>query len=317
MRFLYCALVSSFLFTFPTAVEGLPSETTVSKGPENPFAIAERKAKRQARYLSRIFRQTKQATEHGYNVNGKHVDLNKATVRAMQKGTDVINNPKKIPAGQNKFKTQILVTSRDQVAAGTVYLGLKFNPALLNIAHKHEPGDNVWGGKQNLEANFFRISDYFKSLCPWQNKTLKKQLKGGKYDVPTFGVIYSPQVSVFRDSQSKNFVFLPAPLQFGFIASASFNGHSVSHNEFRHGTKKKIRAIFRAAWAKNHDVVVLNDYEVYQHHNNPKEVASLFRDVLKEPEFKGVFAVVDFALTDSTDSRLFLAFCRELEGLKQ
>lgn len=320
MRLHQCAVFFSLLFASLSASAETPpiaSGATATKAPENPITIAERQAKRQARYLHHIFSQTKHATEHGYNLNGKHVTLNPAIIKAMQHGTDVIFHPKKISHGQNKYKTQVLVTSRDQISAGAVYVGLSFKPALLNTAHRQHPGDNVWGGNQNMEANFFRVSDYFKSLCPWQNERLKKQLKGGRYVVPKFGVIYSPKVIVFRDSQSKNFVFLPLPLQFGFIASTPFDRHSVNSEEYRKGMKEKIRAIFRTAWAKGHNVVVLSDYEVYQHHANPKEVASFFHEVLKESEFKGVFAVVDFAIALATNTRLFISFSRELDGLKQ
>ncbi len=317
MRLIQCAMACAFCVQGFAVTPSVISGTTATKAPENAITIAERQAKREARYLHHIYDQTKRATAHGYNVNGVHVTLDPAVIKSMQKGTKVSYNPKPIPHGQDFFKTQIVVSSRDQVTAGATYLAKGFTTVLLNTAHRRDPGDNVWGGKLNMEANFFRVSDYFKSLLPWQNKTLKKQLKGGKYEVPTYGVIYSPNVFVFRDTQSRNFLFLATPLQFNFVASTPFSIHQVGHEKFRRGMKQKIRAIFRSAWAGGNQVVVLSDYEVYQHHNNPKQVASLFREVLEEDEFKGVFATVDFAIAVSPDTKLFISFSRQLDGLKQ
>jgi uncharacterized protein (TIGR02452 family) len=193
------------------------------------------------------------------------------------------------------------------------------------MAHENRPGDGVFWGKQTEEAGIFRVTDYFLSLFPHLNPTLKKQLHGGKYHVPEFGGIYSPHVFVFRDNQGANFRYLPKPLEIAIIASLPYNmcHHSSHHSspgtkgKYVHGTKEKIRAILRIAAHGGNTAVVLSDYGCIERHNHPKVVSQLFKDVLLEEEFKGVFQVIDFAIPASATTQVFLDFSRELNGLIQ
>lgn len=335
--FVALALFFSTLFAEPSpALPNLPkvlplphppkNPVLVTKEPSsNPFLHARSQARRLRKYLVKIFKQTKKATFHGYSVAGNKIILDKNVIKQMQHKTRVIKHPDRIKSGQNTFSTQILVTRREVSAAAREYAGKGMSTAALNMAHNNRPGDNVFWGKQTEEASLFRVSDYFLSLFPSRNPTLKKQLPNGKYHVPKFGGIYSPRVFVFRDTGDANFRYLSPPVEVAFIASLPYNmcHHSPHHNSpgsrggYVEGEKKKIRAILRIAALKGHTVVILSDFGCDEHHNHPKVLSRIFREVLLESEFKGIFQVVDFAIPATATTQLFLDFSRNLNGLVQ
>jgi uncharacterized protein (TIGR02452 family) len=281
--------------------------------------------KRLRKYLKKIFVQTEKASRHGYDVAGNHVVLDKQVIHQMQHNTRVIQHPGHIQQGQKKFDTQILVTRREVMHAARDLANQGMPTVALNMAHEERPGDSVFWGKDTEEAAIFRVSDYFLSLFPKLNKTLKKQLHEGKYHVPEFGGIYSPNVSVFRENQEANFRYLAKPVQIAIIASVPYNmcHHSSKHNspgskgKYVKGTKEKIRAILRIAAHKGNTAVVLSDYGCSERRNHPKVVSRMFKEVLLESEFHGVFKVIDFAIPVAATTQLFLDFSRELNGLIQ
>lgn len=304
--------------------------------PQNPVFVAKeaspypalhqrRVNKRLRKYLRKIFTQTKRAAHHGYNVDGNHVDLDKIVIRQMKRHTRVIQHPDKIHHGQKKFTTQIMVSRREVLAAARDHANQGLQTAALNIAHESRPGDGVFWGQQTPEAAILRSTTYYLSLFPHLNPTLKSQLKGGKYRVPKFGGIYSPHVFLFRDTQDANFRYFAKPFQIAIIASVPYNmcHHSSHHSspgsrsKYVRGTKKKIRAILRIAAHKGNTALVLSDYGCSERHNHPKVVSRLFKEVLLESEFKGVFQVIDFAISAGATTQLFLDFSRTLNGLVQ
>ena len=284
-----------------------------------------RVANRERKYLKEIFHQTEKSSLHGYNVNGNHVTIPPATIKQMQNGTRVFKHPHRLQKGQNKFATQILVSRREVLGAARSYANNGFNVVALNTAHQSQPGDGVFWGKETEEAAIFRVTDVFLSLFPHRNPTLRKQLHGGHYHVPTFGGIYSPHVDVVRENQEGNFHYLAKPVEIAIISSTPYNmcHHSKHHSspgsrgKYVQGTKKKIRAILRIAAHKGHDAVILNDYGCMEFHNHPPIVSHLFKEVLLEKEFKGVFKVVDFAVHTTINKQVFVDFSRALNGLRQ
>jgi uncharacterized protein (TIGR02452 family) len=320
-------LLTTDLFSVPPQALPIPKNPVIVKKEASPYpALHEiRVRKRERKYLKRIFKETKEASRQGFNVDGVHIELDKNVIKQMQRHTHVIHHPHKIQKGQHKFSTQILVSRREVMAAARFYANQGIPTAVLNMAHENRPGDSVFWGKETEEAAIFRVTDYFLSLFPHLNPTLKKQLHSGKYHVPEFGGIYSPHVFVFRENQEVNFHFLAKPLQVNMIASVPYNmcHHSSQHSspgsrgKYVHGTKEKIRAILRIAAHFGNTAVILSDYGCTERHNHPKIVAKLFKEVLKESEFHGVFRVVDFAIPGTITRQVFLDFSRNLNGLVQ
>lgn len=63
-------------------------------------------------------------------------------------------------------------------------------------------------------------------------------------------------------------------------------------------TLDKMRTIFRIGYAHGHDSLVLSAMGCGAFANPPAHIAKLFHQVIEEPEFKGRFRLVDFAILD-------------------
>ena len=320
-------LLGNLFCDSPFPQPSLPKKPVIVAKEASPYADlhAQSVNKRERKYLKRIFHETEEASHHGYNVAGNRIVLDKKVIKDMQRHTKVIHHPGRIKHGQKAFQTQIRVSRREVMHGAREYANQGFPTAAVNMAHQGKPGDNVFWGKQTEEAAIFRVSDYFLSLFPHLNPWLKKQLHHGKYHVPEFGGIYSPHVFVFRENQDANFTYLATPVEVAIIASVPYNmcHHSPHHSspgsrgKYVKGTKEKIRAIFRIAAHHGNTVVVVGDYGCTERHNHPKIVSHLFKEVLLESEFHGVFRVVEFAIPGSTTTQVFLDFSRNLNGLVQ
>lgn len=323
-------LSSMFILAASLPILGIcatPTPAMLQTKETSPFPSihAHRVAKRERLYLKRVFHQTEAASFHGYSVAGKLVRLPHDTIKDMQKHTRVVHSPARIKTGQKEFHTQIVVGRGEVMRAARAYATSGKSVIALNTAHQRQPGDGVLCGKETEEASIFRVSDLFLSLWLHKNPTIKAQFKGGHYQVPTFGGIYSPHVLVFRENQEANFLYLPKPVEMAVVSSSPYNmcHHSKEHSspgsrgKYVSGTKRKIRAILRIAAHNGHDTVVLSDYGCLSQHNHPTIVSHLFRDVLLEKEFNGVFQIVHFAIPTGDTTQVFLDFSRELNGLVQ
>jgi uncharacterized protein (TIGR02452 family) len=284
-----------------------------------------RVAKRERRYLKAIFHQTEKSSLHGYNVDGNRVTIPDETIKQMQHGTRIFKHPHRLQTGQNAYATQILVSRREALGAARSYANRGFNVVALNEARQNHPGDSVFYGKETEEAAMFRVTDLFLSLFPHRNHTLRKQLHGHQYHIPTFGGIYSPHVDIIRENQEGNFHYLARPVEIAVISSSPYNmcHHSKEHSspgsrgKYVKGTKEKIRAILRIAAHEGHDAVILNDYGCIEFRNHPPIVSHLFKEVLLEEEFRGVFKIIDFAVHTTITKQVFVDFSRALNGLRQ
>jgi uncharacterized protein (TIGR02452 family) len=86
-----------------------------------------------------------------------------------------------------------------------------------------------------------------------------------------FGGIYSPDVSVFRGSESNGYpFFLNGPDYVSFIACAAYanppiwrnkdGAMELSSSQFITNTKRKMRTILNIALENEHDVVILSAF---------------------------------------------------------
>ena len=78
-------------------------------------------------------------------------------------------------------------------------------------------------------------------------------------------------------------------------------------------TKKKIRSMLRIGLLHGHDAIVLGAWGCGAFRNPPEHMASLFHEVLREPEFAGKYRGVRFAVIEDHNSRHsnFAPFDRE------
>ncbi len=224
----------------------------------------------------------------------------------------------------------VTVGSGDCLDAAKAWREEGLEVCVLNMANAYNPGGGVIGGSGAQEEYLFRCSDYFRSLYRYAPYADKYGLRPSRRHYPLnpdFGGVFSPRVTVFRGNEEEGYPFLKKPWTVNMIAVAGVdtpdiirgeNGESLMSEGDAARTKNKIRTILRIAAENSQRFLVLGALGCGAFSNPPAHVARLFRDVLLEPEFKGAFRAVHFAVkTDhnSHGSLNFDAFQKELDGL--
>jgi len=74
-------------------------------------------------------------------------------------------------------------------------------------------------------------------------------------------------------------------------------------DEYADGTCRKLRGLFWTALENGHDSIVLSAFGCGAFANPPHHIAQLFHLVLNEPNFKGKFKHVVFAIFDDHNAR--------------
>ena len=234
-----------------------------------------------------------------------------------------------VPArNRERFRTEILVLNQDCLEVAQWLADTGDAPGVLNMANRHVPGGGVVGGAGAQEENLFRRSNLLYSLYQYADF-------GGEYDVPPSpdgseypipresGGIYSPSATVFRSSESTGYAFLHAPFRAGFITVPAIarpevyesDGNLWLTQEMAAATRVKIRAILRIGAHHDHADLVLGAFGCGAFRNPPQHMARLFREVLAEEEFTGVFRRTVFAILDDHNAARggnFAPFEREL-----
>ncbi len=259
----------------------------------------------QKKMKAEIFKQTKLAAKNGFLVDGKETKIAKDAIKKMQKETKVIFSPSPITVA-GKHKTDVEVVNSDTLNATHDLQKKGFRVVFLNMANETRPGGGAESGASAQEECIFRVSNAYLSLYPTENTTLAKKLKNGKYHIPEFGAIYTPAVTIFRKSQEEGFTFRK-PYEADMISNAAYNLSKGMPKNYDSNMKAKIRAILRVAAGTGHDAVVLGAHGCGAFKNDPKVVSKLFKEVLKESEFKGQFRKVVFAVIDDQNSNGNLA----------
>lgn len=196
-----------------------------------------------------------------------------------------------------------------------------YRPAILNLASNISPGGGYHNGTSAQEECLCQMSTLSQSL--YQFGDLKCQhIKDA--DLPNypdvypldinFGGIYSPDVVFFRHNRSLNFTLRDEVFSSAIITVASlsnreknaytnderkyFNNDGTMTEEGKTIEKNKIKTIFRIALDNGHDSVVLGAFGCGVFNLLPSEVSKMFYDVLNEPEFKGNFKIISFAILE-------------------
>ena len=152
--------------------------------------------------------------------------------------------------------------------------------AVLSMAARESPGGGWQHGAGAQEENLHRRSTLFRSL----------QQAGQLYPIPDDGVLYSPDVSVFRGPESEGYPF-HTPFTVAIISCAAHvrpdlvytpgnPPHLSPHSVKR--LKEKIIAILEVAEAHEQEGLVLSALGCGAFHNPPDHVASIFQQVFSE-----------------------------------
>ena len=221
-----------------------------------------------------------------------------------------------------EVRTDKLVTdvaNKDCILVAKEMLDEGLNPAVLNLADAYAACGHYKQGWQAQEESLCRATTLSRSLfqfykAPSGNADRYAQdvnvtLIRNAYPMDiNFGGVYSPGVTVFRDTADK-YAFREDPYKIGVVSVAALSfkekkGKDLQYQNPEGGftpeglsiMKNKIRTIYRIALANGHDSLVAGAFGCGAFRLPGADVAALFNEILNEQEFKNKFRKVRFAI---------------------
>lgn len=182
---------------------------------------------------------------------------------------------------------------------------------VLNLASAINPGGGVIRGAGAQEEYLFRCTDYYRFLFQYASRfDSKKEYRIPRnqrhhYPLGDFGGVFSHGVTVFRDTEETGYRLIDEPWQVNFVAVAAYKlkeGTQVIPANLIESTRKKIRTILRIAYNNHQCRLVLGALGCGAFHNPPRQMALLFREVIEEKEFEGLFREIVFAIKEDHNS---------------
>lgn len=197
---------------------------------------------------------------------------------------------------------------------------------VLNMASRRTPGGGVISGAGAQEEYLFRCSDYFRFLYPYANNFDPRMYSiqpdpAHRYPLDRdFGGVYSNGVTVFRENEKCGYALIDSPWKVNMVAvpAININMGMPSPKVYHAANLNKIRTILRAAYAGGNRRLVLGAFGCGAFGNDPRVIASFFKEVLDSAEFKNAFREVVFAIIEDHNSngRNFKAFQSVFENNK-
>ena len=208
--------------------------------------------------------------------------------------TNKINAPKStkytyetIDIPKNIYKTEIVILNMDTIKVGLDLTVNNLRPLILNLADNIFPGGHVEMGSGAQEESIFRRTNYF--------TTLNHQT--GFYPINNTEAIYSPSVTVIKDTNLNNFNVVKL---LSFIACPGIRNPDLIDNKLStidtEILYKKIELIFQVAFKNGHDSLVLGALGCGAWNNPVEQVAEIFQVITKK--WEGVFKKIIFAVLE-------------------
>lgn len=192
--------------------------------------------------------------------------------------------------------TNVMVEDIDTVDCGYTLKVNGYNPVVLNLADNTFPGGCVGFGSGAQEESIFRRSNYFKSL----NISF--------YPIEPTQAIYSPGITVFKESENKNWKINANPYKIDFIACPGIKFPVLESGKFSQNDQvilfNKIDLIFQIAHANAHDSIVLGALGCGAWKCPAEQVAQIFSQVITK--WSGVFKLIVFAILKPSKSMYLL-----------
>ncbi|KAJ6189203.1 hypothetical protein N7519_004111 [Penicillium mononematosum] len=237
-------------------------------------------------------------------------------IRSADASTQVIYYPTQLPRRDpipNARGPRITVQNSDSFTAARAILDT--NPTakigVLNMASEKHPGGGwLRGALAQEEALCFR-------------STLAATLHKRFYPLPVLGAVWSPNVVVFRDEVATDArIYEPAEMfTVGVVSLAAMRRPLLTPDKRNFARPQDIRTVrdkmrqtLRVLAVNNVTHCVLGAMGCGAFQNPPLQVALLFRDVLEEEEFMGVFEEITFAVLDSRGEGNYAIFRDTLQS---
>ena len=225
----------------------------------------------------------------------------------------------------NSYNTIFDCVNEDCVDVAYNLINEGLNPAILNLASNIHPCGGYDSGTLAQEESLSYSSTLSQSLYQFGNPKKKYFREANLKHVPNvypmdinYGGIYSPNVCFFRNNIDKYYTLRDKPFECSVISVASLSNRQ--KNEWTNDESKyfdnnglltkegieiesnKIRTIYRIALDNNHDSLVLGAFGCGIFNLSPNQVATLFKNILEEKEFKNKFKKIVFAIYEGKGS---------------
>lgn len=216
--------------------------------------------------------------------------------------------------------TEIKIIEADAIGAALELESQGLNPVIHNFANGYFPCGLYAEGGNGMEED----------LC--RRTTLCLSLENAESHYPldlNFGGVYST-ACVFRKSESEKYELMESPSVIHVVSVPALNLRSstnhmrlVQNLEYaRHGEdalteegkeimQNRMRTILRVAIINGHDSIVLGAWGCGNYKQRPKQIASMFRTILDEIEFRRKFRAVTYAISGHKN---YVQFVRGYEG---
>jgi uncharacterized protein (TIGR02452 family) len=255
-----------------------------------------------------VYHQTVEVVRQGeYVCDGEIIKLETASAT---KETVFFKEKQSLSEPSVFIDAKFAVIEADCVEIAQLLQNTGYNVCMLNMANRQTPGGGVLSGAGAQEENIFRRSNLFQSLYQFVDVAhLFGVERNREYSYPldrTFGGIYSKKVTFFRGSENNGYCFLNKPFELSVVSVPAINHPPLVHiddtyfiaEELIEPSKEKIRTILRICGTYGHDALVLSAFGCGAFRNPPNHMAELFKEVFGEPEFKGRFRMIVFAIID-------------------
>lgn len=279
------------------------------------------------------FRNTVDIVNQGHYISESGKEFSFPSDGEMMRHTEFYNQEIHLPkTAQSDEQTTVEVLNIDCLYAGVQLKEKGYNPAILNMASRQNPGGAVTTGAGAQEETLFRRTNLFRSLYQFAPYAGQYGITPSRHQYPlerNFGGIYTPDAIYFRESEQNGYALMDAPVTLSFITVAAINRPDLTADNriadhLVEPTKNKIRTIFRIGLAHGHDALVLGALGCGAYRNPPRHVARLFHEVMDEPEFKDKYKKVVFAILDDHNAHKkhnpegnFKPFAEEFKGMDQ
>jgi uncharacterized protein (TIGR02452 family) len=153
-----------------------------------------------------------------------------------------------------------------------------YNPLVLNMASDFRPGGGVRKGSRAQEEDLFRKSNYFLTLDI-------NRLPKGVYPMKGLTMVYSPGVTVIKD---RDYNDLTDPYSVDFIACPAVRNPETRQDPVteewdyaidadKYLMEQRIERLYKVAYTKGHDSIILGAFGCGAFHNPPISVANMFK----------------------------------------
>jgi uncharacterized protein (TIGR02452 family) len=223
----------------------------------------------------------------------------------MLKGTKFYSkgiklNHKELPTYDN---CEVRVIDIDCLYEAEKLMHEGLRPAVLNMASFHTPGGGVERGSAAQEESIFRRTNIFRSLYQFHSigENYKIQQLDERYPLEmNYGAIYTPNVMVFKSSESDGCKLLNDPFFIDVITIPAVRKPELKNGKLSAWVvdilKIKIRQMFDIALENGNDSLVLSAFGCGAYGTPPDEMAKLFHQVIDSEKYKNKFKKIIFAI---------------------